>query len=96
MEANSDGDEAEQIFYDTVREYVVSVKQFITFSVQNCLRKIEDELIGTQIWRQKDHLLTVYRMKINVMCQNLSTIPFVCRRVKKTSMHMFFFPFHRN
>ena len=25
MEANSDGDVAEQIFYDTVREYVVSV-----------------------------------------------------------------------
>lgn len=33
MEANSDGDKAEQIFYDTVREYVVSVKQFLTFSV---------------------------------------------------------------
>lgn len=26
MEDNSDGDEAEQIFYDTVREYVVSIK----------------------------------------------------------------------
>jgi len=26
MEANSDGDVAEQIFYDTVREYVVSFK----------------------------------------------------------------------
>lgn len=26
MEANSDGEDAEQIFYDTVREYVVSVK----------------------------------------------------------------------
>lgn len=25
MEVNSDGDVAEQIFYDTVREYVVSV-----------------------------------------------------------------------
>lgn len=28
MEANSDGDDAEQIFYDTVREYVVSVNSF--------------------------------------------------------------------
>lgn len=26
MEVNSDGDVAEQIFYDTVREYVVSFK----------------------------------------------------------------------
>lgn len=27
MEDNSDGDEAEQIFYDTVREYVVSISK---------------------------------------------------------------------
>lgn len=31
MEANSDGDVAEQIFYDTVREYVVSVKLSVFF-----------------------------------------------------------------
>ena len=39
MEANSDGDEAEQIFYDTVREYVVSVKQFLTL-FKLCAEKI--------------------------------------------------------
>jgi len=36
MEVNSDGDVAEQIFYDTVREYVVSV----SFSVSLCFVKM--------------------------------------------------------
>lgn len=32
MEVNSDGDVAEQIFYDTVREYVVSFKLSVFLS----------------------------------------------------------------
>ena len=32
MEVNRDGDDLEQIFYDTVREYVVSVKLSVFFS----------------------------------------------------------------
>ena len=29
MEANSNGSDAEQLFYDTVREYVVSMNHFL-------------------------------------------------------------------